>query len=160
MATKHSVKNKAEQQLELLRYFPYRLSILERVVGQSIAQLYLGRFNLNRQEWRIIAALGTQKSMSAKELTAYTNLEKMQVSRAISRLRTDEMLHQQEDSQDRRYSQLSLTEKGKSTYRKIVPLALAREEFILSGLTEQEQAQLFMLMEKVLDKADELQQWG
>lgn len=160
MTTKHSVKNEGEQQLELTRYFPYKLSVLNTVVSQSIAQLYLGRFNLSRQEWRIIAALGIQRSMSAKELVTYTSLEKMQVSRAIARLRNDDMLYQQEDSNDRRYHLLSLTDKGKVTYRKIVPLALAREEFILSALTEEEQEQLLSLMEKVHDKADELQQWG
>lgn len=160
MTTKHTAKNKREQQLELSRYFPYKLSILNTVVSQSIAQLFLGRFNLSRQEWRILAALENQKSMSAKELTAYISLEKMQVSRAITRLRKDEMLHQQEDSNDRRYNVLSLTEKGKATYRKIVPLALARESFILSSLTEEEQEQLLSLMEKVHAKADELQQWG
>ncbi len=160
MTTKHTAKNKSEQQLELSRYFPYKLSILNTVVSQSIAQLFLGRFNLSRQEWRIIAALENQKSMSAKELTAYISLEKMQVSRAITRLRKDEMLYQQEDSNDRRYNVLSLTEKGKATYRKIVPLALARESFILSSLTEEEQEQLLSLMEKVHAKADELQQWG
>lgn len=160
MTTKHTVKNRGGQQLELSRYFPHKLSILDTVVSQSIAQLHLGRFKLSRQEWRIIAALGNQKSMSAKELTNHTSLEKMQVSRALTRLKNAELLQQKEDSNDRRYSQLTLTEKGKVIYRKIVPLALAREEFILSALSEKEQEQLLSLMEKVHTKADELQQWG
>lgn len=160
MTTKHNVKHKGDQQLELTRYFPHKLSTLNMVVSQSIAQLHLGRFQLSRQEWRILAALGNHRSMSAKELASYTSQEKMQVSRAIARLKHAELLCQQEDSNDRRYSLLSLTEKGKTTYRKIVPLALAREEFILSALTEAEQEQLLALMEKVHEKADELQQWG
>ncbi|MCV6610414.1 MAG: MarR family transcriptional regulator [Amphritea sp.] len=149
-----------EGQLDLNRFFPYRLSTLDMAVSQAVAQLYSGRFNLSRQEWRIIAALGNHESMSAKELAAYSSLEKMQVSRAISRLKEADLILQQEDRDDRRYTRLSLSDQGRSVYRKIVPLVLAREEFILSALSEQEQEQLMQLMDKVYQKALELQKWG
>ena len=146
--------------LNLSAFFPYRLSTLDMAVSQSVSQLYTGRFNLTRQEWRIMAALGNNRSMSAKEIAAYSSLEKMQVSRAISRLRKAELIVQMEDTKDRRYSRLSLSEKGLATYKKIVPLVLAREAFILSSLTDEEQQQLNTLMDKVYAKASELKQWG
>lgn len=146
--------------LNLPSFFPYRLSTLDMAVSQSVSQLYTGRFKLSRQEWRIIAALGSNDSMSAKEIAAYSSLEKMQVSRAISRLKKEQLIIQQENQDDRRYTSLSLSDKGLATYKKIVPLVLAREEFILSALTEEEQQQLAELMDKVYEKAKELQQWG
>ncbi len=146
--------------LDLASFFPYRLSTLDMAVSQSVAQLYSGRFNLTRQEWRIMAALGCNQAMSAKDIAAYCSLEKMQVSRALSRLKQAELIAQQEDRQDRRYSSLSLSEKGHTMYKKIVPLVLAREAFILSALSDEEQRQLNQLMEKVYAKANELQQWG
>lgn len=147
-------------QLDLTHFFPYRLSTLDMAVSQAVAQLYSGRFNLSRQEWRILAALGNHESMSAKELAAYSSLEKMQVSRAISRLKQTGLIHQQEDRDDRRYTRLSLSDHGRAVYRKIVPLVRAREEFILSALTGEEQQQLLELMDKVYQKAVELQKWG
>lgn len=149
-----------QSQLDLAGFFPYRLSTLDMAVSQAVAQLYTGRFNLSRQEWRIVAALGSHEAMSAKELAAYSSLEKMQVSRAISRLRQANLLIQQEDREDRRYTRVSLSEQGRSVYRKIVPLVLAREEFILSALSAEEKVQLTELMNKIYDKALELQQWG
>ena len=151
---------KQDSLLNLPSFFPYRLSTLDMAVSQSVSQLYTGRFKLSRQEWRIIAALGSNDSMSAKEIAAYSSLEKMQVSRAISRLKNEQLIIQQENQDDRRYTSLSLSDKGLATYKKIVPLVLAREEFILSALSEEEQQQLAELMDKVYDKAKELQQWG
>ena len=149
-----------EAELDLARYFPYRLAILDTAVSKAVSQLYSGRFNLSRQEWRILALLGSNKTLSAKEIASKGNLEKMQVSRAISSLKRADLVDQHEDPDDRRFSRLNLTEKGRNTYKQIVPLVLAREEFILSSLTEQEQEQLLTLMGRVYEKAMELQQWG
>lgn len=160
MNDKHATQDNAEQQLELSQYFPYQLSTLDTAVSRSMSQLYSGRFNLNRQEWRVMAALGNNKAMTAKEIAINCNLEKMQVSRTVSRLKDSDLLLQQEDHDDRRYTRLSLTEKGKSIYRKLVPLLLAREAFILSALSEEEFHQLLNLMSKIRQKAQELQQWG
>ena len=154
------VSDRQNSILDLTTFFPYRLSTLDMAVSQSISQLYTGRFNLSRQEWRIIAALGCNNAMSAKEIAAYSSLEKMQVSRAISRLKKEGLIHQQENRDDRRFSRLSPSDRGMSTYKKIVPLVLAREEFILSALSEEEQQLLSELMDKVYNKAKELQQWG
>ncbi|WP_432472634.1 MarR family winged helix-turn-helix transcriptional regulator [Amphritea sp. HPY] len=151
---------KQDIRLNLPSFFPYRLSTLNMAVSQSVAQLYTGRFKLSRQEWRIIAALGCNDSMSAKDIAAYSSLEKMQVSRAISRLKKEQLIIQQENRDDRRYTSLRLSDKGLATYKKIVPLVLAREEFILSSLSEEEQKQLAALMDKVYQKAKELQQCG
>jgi len=157
---KTGISGKQNLVLDLTTFFPYQLSTLDMAVSQSISQLYTGRFNLSRQEWRILAALGCNNAMSAKEIAAYSSLEKMQVSRAISRLKKEGLILQQENRDDRRFSRLSLSDKGMSTYKKIVPLVLAREEFILSTLSEEEHQQLSELMEKVYNKAKELQQWG
>ncbi|WP_428033718.1 MarR family winged helix-turn-helix transcriptional regulator [Amphritea sp.] len=160
MNDKHATQDNAEQQLELSQYFPYQLSTLDTAVSRSMSQLYSGRFNLNRQEWRVMAALGNKNAMTAKEIATHCNLEKMQVSRTVSRLKDSDLILQQEDNDDRRYTRLSLTEKGKTIYRKLVPLLLAREAFILSALSEDELQQMLDLMNKIGQKAQELQQWG
>ncbi|MBE9397720.1 MarR family transcriptional regulator [Pontibacterium sp. N1Y112] len=144
------------QHLELPRFFPYKLSILQSTISDSIAQLYSGQFNLSQQEWRVIAALGTQPRMSAKEIAAYTSMDKMPVSRAISKLVKEELISQSPSSEDRRLIILNLTPKGLEIYEQIVPLVLEREEFLLSALSKDEQSQLDTLMEKLLKKAQEL----
>ncbi len=160
MNNKQATQDNAEQYLQLSDYFPYQLSTLDTAVSRSMSQLYSGRFDLNRHEWRVMAALGNNKAMTAKEIGMHCNLEKMQVSRTVSRLKDSDLILQQEDNDDRRYTRLSLTEKGKVIYRKLVPLLLAREAFILSALSADELSQLLILMNKIGQKAQELQQWG
>lgn len=145
-----------EQRLELPLFFPYKLSILQAAISDSIAELYSGEFKLSRQEWRVVAALGTQPNMSAKEIAAYTSMEKMPVSRAISRLVKAGLLAQITSPEDRRSTILNLTEEGNRIYQEIVPLVLEREAFLLSALNSEEREQLDALMEKLLKRTQDL----
>jgi len=144
------------KQLELAGFFPYQLSILQSAVSDSIAQLYAGKFNLSRQEWRVLATLGTKAGISAREVATYTSMEKMPVSRAISRLVKAGLITQTGSREDRRLIILELTPEGRAIYEEIVPLVLEREAFLLSALDETEQEALTDIMDKLLRKTEEL----
>ena len=64
------------------------------------------------------------------------------------------------DPGDRRRKTLRLSPKGQATYRKITPLALAREAFILSALSEEERRALDTIVDKLLARARELRECG
>ncbi|MCV6587801.1 MAG: MarR family transcriptional regulator [Marinobacterium sp.] len=153
-----SDQQQPSQQLVLEDFFPYRLSVLAQDVSESVAEIYTGRFQLRRAEWRVVAALGQHQPMSAKAITAHTCMDKMPVSRAITVLRDRGLVEQSVDSRDRRYSQLHLTEQGMELYREIVPWVLAREQALLDSLDENEQAVLENLFKKLHRKVDELKQ--
>lgn len=144
------------KQLELAGFFPYQLSILQSAVSDSIAQLYAGKFNLSRQEWRVVATLGTRPSISAREVATYTSMDKMPVSRAISRLVKAGLITQSSSREDRRLIILELTQEGRDIYEAIVPLVLEREAFLLSALSDSEQTALTEIMNKLLLKTEEL----
>ena len=149
-----------QQALSLEGFTPYRLAVLSHEVSNAVAQLYSERFNLSRPEWRVLAALGERKAMTAKEISDYSTMDKMQVSRAVARMLEDDVIASVEDERDRRRKILELTAKGAALHDKIVPLALARESFILSALTEEERAVFNTAVDKLVAKARELQQWG
>lgn len=149
-----------KDQLILPHFFPYRLAVFSEDVSKAMAQLYSGRFNLSRQEWRIIAALGEREDLTAKEIAEYSTLDKTQVSRATAKLLKADLIKREEDDQDRRHLHHTLTNKGQLVYKEIVPLVLAREGYILSALTDEESTELDRLINKVHQKALELQQWG
>lgn len=146
--------------LRLADFFPYRLAVFSEDVSKSIAQLYGGRFNLSRQEWRVLAALGERAGLSAKEIAESSTLDKTQVSRATARLLKHGLIKREEDSRDRRHQRHRLSGKGRLVYKEIVPLVRAREAYILSTLTANETHELERLIGKVHRKALELQQWG
>lgn len=146
--------------LQLSDFFPYRLAMLNSSVSEVIAQLYSGRFDLSPQEWRVMAALGENTQMSAKEIAQFTSMEKMQVSRAISTLKTSDLLFQKTDNKDRRFSSVSLSEQGKQTYLKIVPLVAARERYLLSVLTDEELQLFNQFVDRLAQQAETLKQLG
>lgn len=148
------------EQFVLPNFFPYRLAVFSEDVSKAMAQLYGGRFNLSRQEWRVIAALGEQQDLTAKEISEYSTLDKTQVSRATAKLLKAGLITREEDKQDRRHLHHDLSRKGHRVYKEIIPLVLAREGYILSTLTDAESVELERLINKVHQKALELQQWG
>ena len=146
--------------LELAQFFPYRLSVLADLVSNAVSQVYADRFDLTRAEWRLLAALGVNRKMAAKDLGAYSALDKMQVSRAVQRLEDAGYIQRHEDTDDRRSKVLQLTAAGRALYQKIWPLVVAREEYILSALEPGERSVLARVMEKVQRRAEELIQRG
>ena len=153
-------KNNNGEHLVLSAFFPYRLAVFSDDVSRSMAQLYGGRFNLSRQEWRIVAALGERSGLTAKELAEYSTLDKTQVSRAGARLLREGLILRSEDREDRRHRRHRLSAKGRRVYREIVPLVMAREAYLLSALSRSESLELDRLINLVHQKALELQQWG
>jgi len=155
-----SDNDSTSRELRLPEFFAYKLAVFSTDVSRSMAQLYSGRFNLSRQEWRVLAVLGEREGLSAKEIALDSTLDKTQVSRATAALLKEGMIEREEDDLDRRHLRHKLSRKGQGIYREIVPLVLAREEYILSELSNEEAAEFDRLLKKIHSKALELQKWG
>ena len=142
--------------LHLTRFLPYRVSVLSNVVSHTVAKLYDKRFGITIPEWRIIAVLGSGETLSAGEIAQRTAMDKVQVSRAISRMLDSALILRESGDTDRRKALLTLTPKALAIYAEIVPLALAYEAQLTSALTEEEEAQLDRLLKKLQAQADQL----
>jgi len=142
--------------LHLTEFFPYQLTQLQAKVSDNIAEIYAGRFELSRQEWRVLASLGNGELLSAKQISEQTNLEKMPASRAIAKMQTQGLLVKSTDKTDKRSSLLQLTELGLSIYQQLIPMVLEREQELLSVLSIQEKSQLNEIIEKLTLKSMEI----
>ncbi len=140
------------QKLNLNNFLPYRFSVFEQRMSKAIAQKYMDAFDLNRVEWRVMATLAEFEKISAKEICQFTHLEKMQVSRAISRFKRAAIVLQKKNNADQRLTELSLTKKGWQIYRQIVPLVKNEEKCLLASLSKRERKQLGKILAK-LEKA-------
>lgn len=136
-------------ELDLQRYFPYRLARLAEQVSLAVAEVYSERFALTRQEWRVLAILGMRPEIATKEIGPLTTLDKMQVSRAVQGLESRGIAGRKHHPDDRRELIVSLTPAGRALYRKIVPYALARETELLEALTAEEAKVLDRVMRKL-----------
>ncbi len=139
---------------------PYRLAVVSEAVSRSLAAVYAQRFNLTRDEWRVLAALAGRDSILGAELGSLTTLDKMQVSRALTRMERDGLLEREPDAADRRNLIVRLKPAGRALYRKIVPMAQAREAYLLESLDADERAALATALDKLLQRAKQLQEHG
>lgn len=146
--------------MNLDQFFPYRLAVLSEAVSRSMAQVYAARFELTRDEWRVLAALAGVAELKTSALIEQTTLDKMQVSRAVTRLERDGLVGREDDPDDRRGYRLRLLAPGRALYRKIVPMVQAREQFLLEGLSADEREALEAAMALVLQRARQLTQQG
>src|SRR5690606_41923480 len=88
--------------LVLEDFLPYRLSILSNRVSRAIAARYAKTFDLTIPEWRIIAVLGRRPGLTAKEVAEATEMDKVAVSRAVSRLVASRRVAARADAADAR----------------------------------------------------------
>jgi DNA-binding MarR family transcriptional regulator len=142
--------------LDLERFVPYRLSVLTNRVSNAIAQVYSERFGLSIPEWRVMAVLGGTSGLSARDVAARTEMDKVQVSRAVANLMHARRVQRQTDEADARVTRLSLTAKGRAIYDEIVPLALELESQFLEALSPEECTNLDLLLSKLTKQAGRL----
>ncbi len=135
--------------LELEQFLPYRLSLLSNRISQSIARIYVDRFNLSITEWRVMAVLGRSAGLSANEVAERTAMDKVAVSRALARLVDAGRVLRTTANGDRRRSVLRLSAAGRRIYGQVVPLALEFEQRLLSLLDEQERGQFMRLLDRL-----------
>ncbi len=140
-----------EGTLCLQQFLPYQLFVLASRISHSLAKHYEEQFQITRPEWRIIAVLGETPERSAAEVAERTAMDKVAVSRAVTKLLKNGILQRHFSTDDRRRSVLHLSDEGKRIYHKVVPIALEYEQKILQKLDESEITSLRRLIEK-LDK--------
>jgi DNA-binding MarR family transcriptional regulator len=140
-------------ELILEKFMPYRLARLSSTVSSTIARVYDKEFGLSIPEWRVIAILGRFPGLSAVEVAEQTFLDKVAVSRAVTKLLKSGRIDREFADADRRRSILNLSEKGREVHDGVAKLALAFEKNLLDGLDEAEIENFDKVMDKLLARA-------
>lgn len=146
--------------MQLQQFLPYRLAVLADAVSRSMAAVYRQRFELTRDEWRLLAALGGAGRLQAAEAAQITTLDKMQASRALRSLEARGLVERQPDESDRRHVIVQLLPAGRALLRQVQPMVMAREAYLLEALDEEERAVLDRALGKLLQRARTLQTHG
>jgi|BarGraIncu00222A_1022003.scaffolds.fasta_scaffold06986_2 DNA-binding MarR family transcriptional regulator len=142
--------------LNLREWLPYRCSVIANRVSACLEGMYSERFGLSVPGWRIMAVLGHNEPLSAKEVAHATAMDQVQVTRALSQMASVGLISRRTDASDRRRVVLRLSRKGQSAYAEIIPLAKAIEEALLADLTSTEHTWLMRLSEKLMRRSEEI----
>ncbi len=142
-----------DAELNLEDFLPYRLSVLSHTISTTIAKIYEKKFGVSIPEWRVIAILGRFPGLSAVEVADRTMLDKVAVSRAVTKLIKNGRIDRQFADADRRRSILKLSEEGQNVHDEIAPLALAFEHDLLQGISTEDYDAFDSVVERLLAKA-------
>jgi DNA-binding MarR family transcriptional regulator len=145
-----------KDELILEEFLPYRLSVLSHTVSTTIAGVYEKRFGVTIPEWRVIAILGRFPGLSAVDVAERTLMDKVAVSRAVTKLIKNGRIDRQFADADRRRSILNLSEEGRKVHDEIAPLALQFEHELLDGIAAADVETLSTVMDSLMSKAHKL----
>lgn len=124
--------------LRLEDFLPYRLTVLAEAVSLALSRLYAERYDIGIPEWRVIATLGQYRKMTAKDVGTHSHMHKTKVSRAVASLERKGFVERKPNPQDMREAFLTLTTKGRATYRELAPLAREFSDKLACELTSAE----------------------
>lgn len=129
--------------------------MLSNRIGRAFYQ-ELDKFGIGIAEWRVILTLALHQQASAREITNRWAMDKMAISRAVSRLEEQGMLVKQQNSQDKRSFNLTLTDTGREMYERILPAANTQYHKLVTGLDRSELKAFRNTMIKLIMQAEEL----
>jgi DNA-binding MarR family transcriptional regulator len=152
MVTVESMKD----ELILEEFLPYRLAVLSHTISTTIAKVYEKQFGVSIPEWRVIAILGRFPGLSAVEVADRTMLDKVAVSRAVSKLIKNGRIDREFADADRRRSILNLSAAGQEVHNEIAPLALAFEQELLDDISSDDFETFNGVVESLLARARQL----
>ena len=142
-----------DDELKLENFLPYQLAVLSNTVSTTVAKAYDQRFKVSIPEWRVIAVLGRFPGLSAIEVAERTMLDKVAVSRAVTKLIKAGRVDREFADADRRRSILNLSESGRQLHDEIAKLGLEFERDLVQEFSEEEMQNLHSIMQRLLARA-------
>ena len=139
--------------LRLENFLPYQLAVLSNTVSMTVARAYDKRFKVSIPEWRVIAILGRFPGLSAVEVAERTMMDKVAVSRAVTKLIKNGRIDREFADADRRRSILNLSTDGKQLHDEIAQVALRFERDLVEGFSEDEMKNLTNIIERLMARA-------
>jgi DNA-binding MarR family transcriptional regulator len=142
--------------LDLEAYVPTYLTQCTNKWASSSSRIYLARFGVGINEWRVMTLLAMEPGITASRASAIMGLDKALVSRAIFILEEQKFATRgAPKSKGRR--EVFLTAAGSSLHDRILRLALAREAKLLDGFSKAEVNTLLKFLKRLTGNAVRIQ---
>jgi len=117
---------------------------------------YLEEFDLSLPEWRLLALVTRFSPLRFSELTTRSSMDKGQVSRTLRVMTKRGFTKMKALKRGTAYAEalaapvvVSITPKGKSLYKSVLPTAQRKQAEILLTLSESERTALYATLEKL-----------
>lgn len=135
--------------IDLENYVPAYLTFIANKWSRSASRLYLSRFGIGIEAWRIMVLLAIEGRITANRIRQVIFMDKASVSRSLRTMHERGLIALTENPADARQRFVELTQPGFEIHDQIIGLALAREERLLACLSDEERRTLVGLLLKI-----------
>jgi DNA-binding MarR family transcriptional regulator len=143
--------------LNVEEFLTFKLTRLSNTLRTNLTKPYLEQFDLSLPEWRLLALVARFAPMRFSEVTVRSGMDKGQVSRTLrvmaTRGLTKTKIIKERGSRSTEALaapvMVSITPKGTSLYKAVLPVARKRQADILLTLDESERASLYSIIDKL-----------
>lgn len=132
-------------------YLPYQFTVLAARLSDQLAKQYRSKFDISIAEWRVLVNVGYSDDLSVRDIERRVSLEKSIVSRAASKLEARGFLVKHIDNGDRRLLKLSLTPKGSTLLKDLIPIAQSYQND-LDDILGSNRAQLSQALDILMER--------
>jgi DNA-binding MarR family transcriptional regulator len=115
-------------------FFPYRLAVVAEAFSRQLVAVYGREHGLTREEWRLLFLLEDAGTLNSLQLSQRTSLDKVQVSRAASRLEAKGLITREVLGSDRRLRNYAVTQEGRQVFQRVFGGVEARAAEILEAM--------------------------
>ncbi|WP_406151004.1 MarR family winged helix-turn-helix transcriptional regulator [Streptomyces sp. NBC_01012] len=129
----------------------YRLTRTSSALSRSAALRYRREFDVSLGEWRSIALIAADPTLTLNRLARRAGLDKAQMSRVVRGLVERGLVTRTESTG--RSRQLALTDSGIEAYRGLIRAANERDAAFAAALSEDETLALERALEKLAELA-------
>ena len=133
-----------------------KLTRLGVQLSRPFFQTYASEYSITLTEWRVMVVLHLRPGTVASDVSQFTGVHPMNVSRAIKSLEKKGRLISEPDATNQRRKLLTLTPHGEALYGELYPSSERQAERLFEALTPAEGALFGELLDKLLDRADEI----
>ncbi|MEP0945156.1 MAG: MarR family transcriptional regulator [Rhizobiaceae bacterium] len=127
----------------------YRLTRLQNKLNAQAAQILRNHDGPTLTDWRILRILNSLKQSTLAEIVSLTNMDKGQLSRRISALVEQGMIHAQPDVDDFRKQNLTISETGRAAHERVLPAMRARRNHLANEISEEEYATFLSVLDRI-----------
>ncbi len=110
--------------LQLDGFLPYHLVMSADLISRSLSRVY-AKHGLTIPEWRILAQLKENESLTPSEIGYLAKMEKARISRALVLMAKKDLIVRKLDESDKRVSHIMLSGKGELLFSEIEPEVLS-----------------------------------
>ena len=113
------------------------------------------KLGVTRVQWIALYYLGKEEFISQKELAEKMNIKESSVARLLDRMERDGLVERVKNENDKRVTNLRLTDKGKQYRIKLLPEGEEFEKLLYKNISDEEMKIFTMVLSKMVSNINE-----